>query len=382
MVTRLFPERVLPWLEQIKDYFHHPTEESLSAYVANPTCVYPLVYVKPEAMKSPTLRGTILFSSEESIASSDGLIHRSRATRIGPNVKPPGGSEAVIHMEPATMDPEVTADEPVQERPEVQTQPGVQTGSTKVTGSRFRRSTTRSSKPTVLDISSIPGPESPPVAVFGESPVRDHVHPEHVKGNGPEGVVKYVFVEKVQPSTLHGVVFRERVEGIKTDMESNEATPPVTQYTCRVPSGDEGCGHSEGQGSSDSSRSEANGSWMAHNPACDNLPHASRWSRVQGSWIDSLDNCHEFYSMSLPPTEHLYKKNKDRFRLLDDHVRLGVNYFATTQEIVREWRSMGEQIMKFEAEKREFVANREKFNAEKKGFNWRVSDTDEKLAKE
>ncbi|KAM0023947.1 hypothetical protein Hdeb2414_s0022g00610131 [Helianthus debilis subsp. tardiflorus] len=127
MVTRLFPERVLPWLEQIKDYFDHPTEESLSANVANPTCAHPLVYVKPEAMKSPTRGGTILLSSKESTASYD-LIHRSRTTRIGPNVKPPRGSEAAVHMEPATMDPEVIVDEPVRERPEVQTQLGVQTG--------------------------------------------------------------------------------------------------------------------------------------------------------------------------------------------------------------------------------------------------------------
>ncbi|KAJ0493516.1 hypothetical protein HanIR_Chr12g0587051 [Helianthus annuus] len=76
------------------------------------------------------------------------------------------------------------------------------------------------------------------------------------------------------------------------------------------------------------------------------------------------------------------KKNKDRSRLLEDHVRLGVNYFAMTQEIVREWSSMREQIMEFENTKREFVMDRERFNAEKKGLNWRVSDAEEKLAKE
>ncbi|MFS8006906.1 hypothetical protein Hanom_Chr14g01254681 [Helianthus anomalus] len=113
MVTRLLPKRELPWLEQIKDYFHHPMAESLSAHVATPTCAHPLVSMKPKAMKSPARGETILLSSEEITASSDGLIHRSRTTHIGPNVMPPGGSEAAAHTEPATMDPDVAADETV-----------------------------------------------------------------------------------------------------------------------------------------------------------------------------------------------------------------------------------------------------------------------------
>ncbi|KAJ0725801.1 hypothetical protein HanPI659440_Chr12g0463001 [Helianthus annuus] len=158
--------------------------------------------------------------------------------------------------------------------------------------------------------------------------------------------------------------------------------PPMTKYTRRLPPGNEGHGRSEGQGGSESRKGEASGSWMAHNPACDDLPHVPCWSLVQGSHMDSFDNCHEFYSTSLPPAEHLYQKNKDRSRLLEDHVRLGVNYFAMTQEIVHEWSSMREQIMEFENTKREFVMDRERFNVEKKGLNWRVSDAEEKLAKE
>ncbi|KAF5779059.1 hypothetical protein HanRHA438_Chr12g0566351 [Helianthus annuus] len=98
--------------------------------------------------------------------------------------------------------------------------------------------------------------------------------------------------------------------------------------------------------------------------------------------MDDLDNCHELYSMSLPPAEWLYQKNHDRFHLLDDHVRSGVNFFATTHEIVREWRSMGEDIMDFESAKREFAAERDTFNSEKKGLNWRVLDAEDKLVKE
>ncbi|MFS7921314.1 hypothetical protein Hanom_Chr03g00235351 [Helianthus anomalus] len=64
--------------------------------------------------------------------------------------------------------------------------------------------------------------------------------------------------------------------------------------------------------------------------------------------MDNLANCNELYSLSLPPAERLYQKNQNRFNLLDDHVRSGVNFFSTAQEIVREWQSMGEEIMEFE----------------------------------
>ncbi|KAF5773756.1 hypothetical protein HanRHA438_Chr13g0602931 [Helianthus annuus] len=99
---------------------------------------------------------------------------------------------------------------------------------------------------------------------------------------------------------------------------------------------------------------------MAHNPSCGDLPHAPRWNLVQGSRMDSLENCHEFYSLSFPPAERLYQKNRNHFNLLDDHVQSGVNFFSTTQEIVRE----------------------EAFNSEKKGLIWRVNDAEEKLSQE
>ncbi|KAJ0920275.1 hypothetical protein HanRHA438_Chr05g0239501 [Helianthus annuus] len=121
---------------------------------------------------------------------------------------------------------------------------------------------------------------------------------------------------------------------------------------------------------------------MTHNPACDSLPYLPPWSLVQESRMENLDNRHKFYSMSLPPAERLYQNNRDRFCLLDDHVRFRVNYFATTQEIVREWRSMGEDIMEFENARHELATERDAFNAEKKGLNWQVLDAEDKLAKE
>ncbi|KAJ0813177.1 hypothetical protein HanPSC8_Chr17g0770471 [Helianthus annuus] len=92
--------------------------------------------------------------------------------------------------------------------------------------------------------------------------------------------------------------------------------------------------------------------------------------------MNDLDKCHDFFSLSLPPAERLFQKKRPRFDLLDDHVRAGVNYFATSQEIVREWRLMGEETLEFENEKRAFAEKREKFNAEKKGLMWRVADAE------
>ncbi|KAJ0827879.1 hypothetical protein HanRHA438_Chr17g0830901 [Helianthus annuus] len=43
---------------------------------------------------------------------------------------------------------------------------------------------------------------------------------------------------------------------------------------------------------------------------------------------------------------------------------------------------MGEDILEFEAAKKEFAAEREAFNSEKKGLLWRVADSEDKLAKE
>ncbi|MFS7954297.1 hypothetical protein Hanom_Chr07g00628621 [Helianthus anomalus] len=43
---------------------------------------------------------------------------------------------------------------------------------------------------------------------------------------------------------------------------------------------------------------------------------------------------------------------------------------------------MGEKTMEFENVNREFVAEQEAFNSKKKSLNWRVSNAEDKLAKE
>ncbi|MFS7930753.1 hypothetical protein Hanom_Chr04g00347981 [Helianthus anomalus] len=98
--------------------------------------------------------------------------------------------------------------------------------------------------------------------------------------------------------------------------------------------------------------------------------------------MNDHDNCQEFFSLSLPPAERLFQKRRNRFDLLDDHIHVRVNFFATSQEIVREWKLMGEETLEFENDKKAFAEEREKFNAEKKGLLWRVSNAEQKLVQE
>ncbi|KAM0049003.1 hypothetical protein Hdeb2414_s0008g00280841 [Helianthus debilis subsp. tardiflorus] len=76
------------------------------------------------------------------------------------------------------------------------------------------------------------------------------------------------------------------------------------------------------------------------------------------------------------------EKKRHRLDLLDDHIHAGINFYATCQEVVREWQLMGEDTLEFETAKKELAEEREQFNAGRKGLLWRVSDAEEKLAKE
>ncbi|KAJ0671422.1 hypothetical protein HanOQP8_Chr13g0485291 [Helianthus annuus] len=99
--------------------------------------------------------------------------------------------------------------------------------------------------------------------------------------------------------------------------------------------------------------------------------------------MNDHENFREFFSLSPPPpAERLFQKRRNRFDLLDDHIHAEVNFFATSQEIVREWKLMGEETLEFENDKKAFAEKREKFNAEKKGLFWRVSDAEKKLVQE
>ncbi|MFS7993592.1 hypothetical protein Hanom_Chr12g01095921 [Helianthus anomalus] len=167
---------------------------------------------------------------------------------------------------------------------------------------------------------------------------------------------------------------------VETEVESSEATPCHTIYTKRPPGS--GGGGTSGVRQSPGYEHVQGGSWETHNPACADLPHAPRWSLTQGSRMTDLNNCREFFSLSIPHAERLFQKRRHRINLLDDHIHVGVNFFATSQEIAREWQRMGEDTLEFEAAKKALVEEREKFNAENKGLLWRVADAVDKLAKE
>ncbi|KAM0034085.1 hypothetical protein Hdeb2414_s0016g00493311 [Helianthus debilis subsp. tardiflorus] len=149
-----------------------------------------------------------------------------------------------------------------------------------------------------------------------------------------------------------------RGKGAETEAESSEATHRQTIYTRRPPAS--GGGATSGVPRGHEFENVQAGSWDTHNPTCDDLPHAPRWNLTQGSQMNELDNCREFFSLSLPPTERLFQKKRNRFDQLDDHIHVGVNFFATSQEIVRKWKLMGEETLDFQNEKKAFVANSQK----------------------
>ncbi|KAM0043415.1 hypothetical protein Hdeb2414_s0010g00341021 [Helianthus debilis subsp. tardiflorus] len=124
--------------------------------------------------------------------------------------------------------------------------------------------------------------------------------------------------------------------GVDTEAESSEATPRHTIYTKRV--------RGFGEGGASGTR------------------HSPEYEHVQA--------------------ERLFQKGRHRIDLLDEDIHVGVNFFATSQEIAREWQLIGEDTLEFEAAKNALAEEREKFNFENKGLSWRVADAEEKLSKE
>ncbi|KAJ0611213.1 hypothetical protein HanHA300_Chr01g0012651 [Helianthus annuus] len=214
-----------------------------------------------------------------------------------------------------------------------------------------------------VDISKNTPPTSPPSRTFGLSPPHadpgkrkeDDVEVEQVREGGGDGA---------GDGGRAGGGDGGRGGGVDVEMELSETTPHHTIYT-KVVQGSGG-GGAFGTHHSPEYEHVQGGSWDTHNPACADLPYAPRWNLTQGSWMTELSNCRE----------------RNRMDLLDDHIHAGVNFFATSQEIAREWQLMGEDTLEFEAAKKAVAEEREKFNAEKKGLSWRVADAEEKLAKE
>ncbi|MFS7938066.1 hypothetical protein Hanom_Chr05g00435131 [Helianthus anomalus] len=204
-----------------------------------------------------------------------------------------------------------------------------------------------------IDISKITPPTSPPSKPLDLSPPRTDL-----KGKVKEDDVEVEKVGNVVEDVAAGAGRGEtHVEGVETEVESSEATPRGTIYTKRV--SDSGGGGTSGIHHSPEYTRVQGGSWTNYNPACDDLPHTPQWTLTQGSRMNDLSHCREFYSLSLPPAERLFQKT-----------------------IVREWQAMGEGTLEVEVAKKELAEEREAFNNEKKGLLWRVADAEDKLAKE
>ncbi|XP_035846420.1 uncharacterized protein LOC110940437 isoform X2 [Helianthus annuus] len=229
-----------------------------------------------------------------------------------------------------------------------------------------------SKKPRPVDISHITPPTSPPSRTVGLTPPRDDADVTVKGGEGFEGIFEGGDAAGGDVGGDAGGV--DKGKGIEVEMESSETTPQQTIYTKRPPV--EG-GATSGFVRSPHFEQNPGDSWG--NPACDDLPHLPRWGLTQGSRMNDLQNCQEFFSLSLPPAERMFQKNRSRFALIDDHVTAGVNFFATSQEILREWRSMGEETMAFEEAKKAFAEEKEKFNTEQKGLQWRVTEAERKF---
>ncbi|KAM0072059.1 hypothetical protein Hdeb2414_s0001g00032211 [Helianthus debilis subsp. tardiflorus] len=212
---------------------------------------------------------------------------------------------------------------------------------------------TKSGKaPRKIEISKITPPTSPPSRTFDLSP------PPH-DDLGEKKKTDDVEVEQVGEGGAGG---DGRGEGVNPEAESSEATPRHTIYT-KCPPGSSGGGTS-GVPLSPGYENVQAGSWDTHNPACADLPHVPRWNLTQGSRMS------------------YFKRGVTGWVRLDDYIHVGVNFFATSQEITREWQLMGEDKLEFENTKKAFAEERENFNSEKKGLSWRVSNAEEKLAKE
>ncbi|KAJ0716078.1 hypothetical protein HanPI659440_Chr13g0508711 [Helianthus annuus] len=152
----------------------------------------------------------------------------------------------------------------------------------------------------MVDISKITPLTSPPSRTFGLSP--PHADP------GEKRKEDDVQVEKVGDGGSAGVGGGDgRGGGVDTEVESSVATPRHTIYTKSVWSSGEG--GASGTHHSPEYEHVQGGSWDTHNPACADLPHAPRWNLTQGSRTIDLNNCREFFSLSLPLLKDCFRKN-------------------------------------------------------------------------
>ncbi|MFS7918811.1 hypothetical protein Hanom_Chr03g00205531 [Helianthus anomalus] len=386
MVEAILPEGKSVWLDQIRDRLLHPTSDSFSAY-AN-VILGEDDGVDLDDATDPNREEVIVLSSEGSDRSREGLIPRS--PRAGPTqgainepVNEPAGDDVDVPSDAAEQlearkkkkvdrsEKKKKVEEPVAKAPCKQpsnfspldyvvvsdTLSCLDAGDKRVERDPDDDATLteimkKEKAPRKVDISKITPFVSLPSRTLDMSPPHDDLGEKKKKAD--------VEVEQVGEGGAAGAggdagdaCGDGRGEGVDTEAESSGATPRHTIYTKVV----RGSGQGGAFGTHHTPEYEhvQGGSWDTHSPACADLPHAPRWNLTQGSRMTELANCREFFSLSLPPAERLFQKRHNRLDLLDDHIHAGVNFFATSQEIAREWQLFGEDNLEFENARRRML---------------------------
>ncbi|KAJ0556811.1 hypothetical protein HanIR_Chr07g0318081 [Helianthus annuus] len=162
--------------------------------------------------------------------------------------------------------------------------------------------------PRRVDISKITPPASPPPPsrTIGLSPPRDDLG-EKEKGGDVNVEHKDEGGDDAGGDCAGGADGDDKGKGFDTEMESSETTPHQTIYTKRPRGG--GGGATSCVARSPQFENIRADSWDTRNPACDDLPHAPRWNLTQGSQMNDLENCHDFFSLSLPLLRRCFRKN-------------------------------------------------------------------------
>ncbi|MFS7983975.1 hypothetical protein Hanom_Chr11g00981031 [Helianthus anomalus] len=219
-----------------------------------------------------------------------------------------------------------------------------------------------------VDIYQITPPTSPPSRPFDLSP-------PHLDSRGKEKEDEFEQARNVAEDVAAGAEGGGAyVVGVATEVDSSEATPrQSTIYTKRIRTSGEG--GASGVRPSPEFQHAQGGSWTTHNLSYDDLTNVPHWTLTQGSRMNDIANCREFYFLSLPPAERMFQKNHHWLDLLDDHIHASVNFYATCQEIVREWQLMGEDTLESETAKKELAEEREKLMRKRRGLKLKGEKT-------
>ncbi|KAM0036589.1 hypothetical protein Hdeb2414_s0014g00428141 [Helianthus debilis subsp. tardiflorus] len=154
--------------------------------------------------------------------------------------------------------------------------------------------------PRRVDVSKVTPPTSLPSSTIDWSPPRDDL------GKKKEGDVTAEHAGEGGGDAVggggaggDGARGDGKGKGVDTTVESNQTAARQTIYTKRPP-GDDG-GVTSGVVHSPQFENVRADSWDTHNPACDDLPHVPRCNLTQGSRMNDLVNCRDFFSLSPPP---------------------------------------------------------------------------------